>query len=100
MNSFFTIWQFIEAVGKENGNVSSSVRLDAVGFLQALSGRMQCTGNSQIKERGRFKIISSTLQEVNVQINLEFLLVRWIVFVLANLKLSIKEGEGGRPALQ
>ena len=32
--------------------------------------------------------------EVDLQINLEFLLVRWIVFVSANLKLSIKQGEG------
>ena len=47
-----------------------------------------------IRRKGWFKIIAYTFQEVNVQINLEFLLVRWIVFVLANLKLSIKEGEG------
>ena len=39
-------------------------------------------------------MVRNSVNTVNLQTNLKFLLVRWIVFVLANLELSIKEGEG------
>ena len=41
-----------------------------------------------------WNVVNTCSLEANSQNILEFLLVRWIVFVSANLKLSIKQGEG------